>query len=112
MKCECGEKLRLIVKNEEEVIYSINKDGSLELEDSRGVSQEFKLECSDCEAEYKFESDDWFEIQDTPQLIRRSYDTHSHTEYLVKENMNKIKIVKTLDNIAAHGVKGFEGKVF
>lgn len=94
MKCECGEKLRLIVKNEEEVIYTINKDGSLECEDSRGVSQEFKLECGECDSTYKFESDDWFEIQDTPQLIRRSYDVQKHKEFLFKEDMNKIKIVK------------------
>jgi hypothetical protein len=96
MTCECGIKLRLVVKTEQEMVYIINDNGTLDEYDSRGGGQEFSLECGECDNVYEFEDEEgYFELQEKPMLYKWWFKNSKFSpDELIEQNLNKLKIVK------------------
>lgn len=96
IKCECGGRLRIVVKEVHKVYYEIKKDGSLENEDGDCDGQEITLECTECNNVYEFKEDEVFEIENRPKLFIRWFSKDSRgLGELIAQNINELEIAKS-----------------
>ena len=57
-KCKiCQGELKLIVRNIEENVYTVNKDGEIEFYDNRDYQQKIKLKCCECGTTCEFQNE-------------------------------------------------------
>jgi hypothetical protein len=70
-RCECGEELILVVKEEQITQYEINEDGNLEVWDSDGTGQMIYLQCKECDKKYEFENN-MLAVEDRPKIVHLS----------------------------------------